>query len=889
MNNLQIQIILNSVDKATAPIKAIAGNAKVLAEKVQYAQKALSGLDKTKNLAEKFKALRNETNGFAKALDTAKANSKQLQSAVDANTAKFNSITGKLGNATQQLNKHKEEVIRLKSVYNNMSIPLAKGMGFKSFNDARASIARQIETQKQAIKDSNEQIKKLKSERKAAEQAVKSTTKALDGEKESINKINKEYKTHVDQLKKTQEQLQKAGFSTQHFAQSEKQLSADIEKANGKLAKHQRMLALVERAQARFARIKAPISSALNTGRNIAGVGVQASIGGQQIMQPIMSMGRGVVGMAQVAGKFEQFQSVLEVTEGSSEKAKKSFDWVKKFAVDTPANLDEAMEAFVRLRAYGMDPTNGLLQTLGDTAAAMGKPVMQAVEAIADAITGENERLKEFGIKGSAIKGTNFIEYAYTDKNGKQRSARVDKRNRKQIEDTLKRIWNEKYSGAMEKQAKTLLGIWAKLDDVWASFQMKIMENGAFDWIKEKLQFLLNKFDELEQNGELKKWAKDIGTVINEVIQGLWDFGQTIFEGVKWLAQFASQNKGAIATMVKFAAIAGTALIALAPLLFTLSLVAPVLQVLGSTFLWVGKVATTAIWGIGKAMFANPILATIMLIIGGLILLWKNWDKVKETLIAGWNWICDTFDNNPILNVLLPIVPLIRGIIYLINNWESIVDTASTVIKGKFESLKNTITELWNSVGKSITDTFNKAMEFLGLETRINSVSEGVTKAVTTVITPEHAENIERIANFSWEPTGEYSRPKWNGGYAGNGGKYQPMGIYHGGEYIMTKEATARLGVPLLNALNYGKKAAAVSMLGAGVATAAPVKVDNRPPLIPRSAVVQQAQQPMTVNININAAAGQDERTIARLVAQELQRVQQQQQARMRSRMTDNE
>ena len=883
MNNLQIQIILNSVDKATAPIKAIAGNAKVLAEKVQYAQKALSGLDKTKNLAEKFKALRNETNGFAKALDTAKANSKQLQSAVDANTAKFNSITGKLGNATQQLNKHKEEVIRLKSVYNNMSIPLAKGMGFKSFNDARASIARQIETQKQAIKDSNEQIKKLKSERKAAEQAVKSTTKALDGEKESINKINKEYKTHVDQLKKTQEQLQKAGFSTQHFAQSEKQLSADIEKANGKLAKHQRMLALVERAQARFARIKAPISSALNTGRNIAGVG------GQQIMQPIMSMGRGVVGMAQVAGKFEQFQSVLEVTEGSSEKAKKSFDWVKKFAVDTPANLDEAMEAFVRLRAYGMDPTNGLLQTLGDTAAAMGKPVMQAVEAIADAITGENERLKEFGIKGSAIKGTNFIEYAYTDKNGKQRSARVDKRNRKQIEDTLKRIWNEKYSGAMEKQAKTLLGIWAKLDDVWASFQMKIMENGAFDWIKEKLQFLLNKFDELEQNGELKKWAKDIGTVINEVIQGLWDFGQTIFEGVKWLAQFASQNKGAIATMVKFAAIAGTALIALAPLLFTLSLVAPVLQVLGSTFLWVGKVATTAIWGIGKAMFANPILATIMLIIGGLILLWKNWDKVKETLIAGWNWICDTFDNNPILNVLLPIVPLIRGIIYLINNWESIVDTASTVIKGKFESLKNTITELWNSVGKSITDTFNKAMEFLGLETRINSVSEGVTKAVTTVITPEHAENIERIANFSWEPTGEYSRPKWNGGYAGNGGKYQPMGIYHGGEYIMTKEATARLGVPLLNALNYGKKAAAVSMLGAGVATAAPVKVDNRPPLIPRSAVVQQAQQPMTVNININAAAGQDERTIARLVAQELQRVQQQQQARMRSRMTDNE
>ena len=71
MNNLQIQIILNSVDKATSPINAIAGRAEALAEKVKHAQKALSGLDKTKNLAEKFKALRNETNSYAKQKQTA--------------------------------------------------------------------------------------------------------------------------------------------------------------------------------------------------------------------------------------------------------------------------------------------------------------------------------------------------------------------------------------------------------------------------------------------------------------------------------------------------------------------------------------------------------------------------------------------------------------------------------------------------------------------------------------------------------------------------------------------------------------------------------------------------------------------------------------------------
>lgn len=53
-----------------------------------------------------------------------------------------------------------------------------------------------------------------------------------------------------------------------------------------------------------------------------------------------------------------------------------------------------------------------------------------------------------------------------------------------------------------------------------------------------------------------------------------------------------------------------------------------------------------------------------------------------------------------------------------------------------------------------------------------------------------------------------------NGGYTGDGGKYEPKGIVHGGEYVMTKAATSRLGTPLLNALNYGKNAVLATGLG---------------------------------------------------------------------------
>lgn len=42
------------------------------------------------------------------------------------------------------------------------------------------------------------------------------------------------------------------------------------------------------------------------------------------------------------------------------------------------------------------------------------------------------------------------------------------------------------------------------------------------------------------------------------------------------------------------------------------------------------------------------------------------------------------------------------------------------------------------------------------------------------------------------------------GGFTGLGGKYSPAGIVHKGEYVITKEATSRIGLDYLNYLNYG-------------------------------------------------------------------------------------
>lgn len=242
--------------------------------------------------------------------------------------------------------------------------------------------------------------------------------------------------------------------------------------------------------------------------------------------------------MIDVASKFEKFQTVLETTEHSSAKAKAAMAWVSDFAVKTPYELDQVMASFVKLRSNGLDPTNGLLQTLGDTSAAMGKPLDQAVEAMTDAVTGENERLKEFGI--TASKTANKITYTYTNSAGKQVQASVKANDRMKIQTKLMAIFNEKYAGAMDKLSATWEGMISNISDMWLKFQLMIMNAGLFDWLKGKLQLLLDQINTMAADGSLQKWAENIGTRIMKVLDMAWQFATRAYQMMKVLGGYLS-------------------------------------------------------------------------------------------------------------------------------------------------------------------------------------------------------------------------------------------------------------------------------------------------------------------------------------------------------------
>ncbi|MEO1989251.1 MAG: tape measure protein [Martelella sp.] len=238
------------------------------------------------------------------------------------------------------------------------------------------------------------------------------------------------------------------------------------------------------------------------------------------------------------SANFEQMTATLETIEGSSEKAKQSMDWVAEFAKTTPYELNEVAQSFVRLRAYGLDPMNGSLAAVGDAASAMGKSIMSGVEALADAVTGENERLKEFGITTSVA--GDQITYMW-NQNGVSMSKTL-KKNGQEIAKFLQENFEIRFGGAMIRQSKTWDGMFSNMLDTWTLFQKRVGDKGFFDTVKFYLGDFLDYISALDADGTLDRWATNISKSMETALR--FGIGQVLatIEDIKWAWQWFKDN-----------------------------------------------------------------------------------------------------------------------------------------------------------------------------------------------------------------------------------------------------------------------------------------------------------------------------------------------------------
>jgi phage-related protein len=177
----------------------------------------------------------------------------------------------------------------------------------------------------------------------------------------------------------------------------------------------------------------------------------------------------------------EQYESTLSVVLGSQEKAVEMLAWAEKFAATTPFEIPDIVEATTRLESYGLKAKD-VMSTTGDMAAVMGKPLMQAVEAVADAQTGELERLKEFGItKKQIVAQANKM----FDEEVVNASGQIT--NQKKFNEALFALMEERYQGGMALQSKTFNGMISNVKDAMGTMGREL-SRPLFEKLKSGLQ-----------------------------------------------------------------------------------------------------------------------------------------------------------------------------------------------------------------------------------------------------------------------------------------------------------------------------------------------------------------------------------------------------------------
>lgn len=236
-------------------------------------------------------------------------------------------------------------------------------------------------------------------------------------------------------------------------------------------------------------------------GRKASQLGKNLSVG---LSLPLAAFGALAV---KRAADFETLRTALETATGSTQAAAEEFERLQQFAATTPFQLEEVVQSFIKLKNLGLDPSQEALTSYGNTAGAMGKSLDQMIEAVADASTGEFERLKEFGIK-SKSEG-NKVTFTFR---GVKTTVRKEAA---EITEYLKSLGNIQFAGGMDKQAATIAGAFSNMQD---------SISGALDLVGTDIAKTLN----------LNERVRAFSEVINGLAQGFTKLPKPVKDFAVW-------------------------------------------------------------------------------------------------------------------------------------------------------------------------------------------------------------------------------------------------------------------------------------------------------------------------------------------------------------------
>lgn len=270
------------------------------------------------------------------------------------------------------------------------------------------------------------------------------------------------------------------------------------------------------------------------------------------------------------------------------------------------------------------------------------------------------------------------------------------------------------------------------------------------------------------------------------------------------------------------------------------------------------RTVSIALWGLAMNPVALAIAAVVVALAGAAYLIYRNWDQVKAYFASAWEEIKAGFGGGitGILTVLANFSPI--GLIY--QAFSAVMNYLGVEMPGRFT-------------------------EFGGMI--INGLVNGLMSGLSVVKDTISALGDSTIGWFK-EKLGIHSPSRVFAELGGFTTEGLAMGLDAGAKQPL--DAVARLGQDLTQAGQFKLNAAAPTVgaaQGIAVEAASAVTLDNRPPIAAAAGSTSDSHD--VINFYIQPQQGMDPQAIARAVSAELDRRDREKSARRRSALSDQE
>jgi TP901 family phage tail tape measure protein len=326
------------------------------------------------------------------------------------------------------------------------------------------------------------------------------------------------------------------------------------------------------------------------------------------------------------------------------------------------------------------------------------------------------------------------------------------------------------------------------------------------------------------------------------------------------MAMFGVQGGGTLRIMQKLApTLTGLARNALPMLAQGARMLA---STMGGALLTAIRTVSIALWGLATNPVVLAIATVIAVLAGGAYLIYKNWDAVKLYFSDAWTEIKAGFSGGigGILTTLANFSPI--GLIY--QAFAGVLSYLGVDLPSRFTEFGNMI------VNGLVNGLFAGMGQIKGAITSIGDSTIGWFKEKLGIHSPSRV----------FAELGGFTMAGLTQGL--EGGQNGPLSVISS----MGKQLAAA-GTLALGALAMPLAAMPMPQLPSGTAELSRISVDDRAPISPTPASVYDSHD--NYEINIYPTPGMDEQAIARAVRTELARITREKSARQRSKLSDQE